>query len=130
MPVTMNYIALDGETYGNPHIGEMKHRAFIEKIKKGTHKEYEFKEWILSIYERCCINVISWLGEEFAKFNGEVHFNEEPWLSVHKPKQIKKCNSVCGDALFVHFAYAPQRKHLDNTDCLAQYAEIAKEKFG
>jgi hypothetical protein len=69
--------------------------------------------------------VISWLGKEFKKFNGDVGLDEEEWLSCDKPKQIQMPNIIFGDSLFVHYAFFTQRQYLDNTNILETYKKIS-----
>ena len=74
------------------------------------------------------MNVISWLGSEFNKFNGIVDADEENWLSCIKPSQISKPNIIFGDSLFSHYAFFTQRNYIDSTDILEKYKEISKKK--
>ena len=127
LPV-MGYNVLDFNSWRNEHIAEIKHRNLIEKIKNKNVDAYFFKEWILTFFERVSINVISWLGEEFALFDGEVNHDEEPWLSCVKPREINKTNAICGTALFGHFSFFTQRNYMDKTDILLIYKEIAKKE--
>jgi hypothetical protein len=121
----MGHAVTDTNAWRNPFIAELKHRNLIEKIKNKDTKNFVFNEWVLTLFERVSINVISWLGEEFAKFDGKVNENEEQWLSVVKPREINKPNSICGNALFGHFSFFVQRAHMDGTNILGIYKEMA-----
>ena len=80
-----------------------------------------------SISKRVSINSISWFGSEFAKFNGDVHQEEEAWLSYTKPYSLKKTNLIYTGVLCSHFAFEKQRKYLDSTDILEQYRNLIIE---
>jgi len=80
---------------------------------------------------RFSINCISWLGEEFNKFNGIVPdgVDEEEWLTNIKPAEINKKNLILGDKLCCHFSFYTQRKYLDNTEILEKYKKIIPKKY-
>jgi hypothetical protein len=93
-------------------------------IQNKNINRYYFDNHILKDYDRCSINVISWLGEEFYKFRGEVGIDEEMWLSVDKPRQIQKPNIIYGNCLFSHFSFFTQLEHMEQTDILEQYKNL------
>lgn len=102
------------------------HMFFKKHHINGDLDRYKFSSRTLDKYERFSINVISWLGKDFAQFGGAVDREEESWLSCGKPYQLQRPCVICGDALFVHFAYWPQRGYLEyHSDFLAWYAEIS-----
>ena len=120
----IGYSVYDHHGWNNPSTAEDKHRILLGKIHNQELSDYVFSQWILGVYERVSINVISWLGEEFAKFDGKVATDEEEWLSVTKPKQILTPNAICGTALFSHFAFFTQREHMDKTNILHLYEKM------
>ena len=122
------YHCVDNNGWNNPKAAELVHRTFFEKYKNNEIEDYVLFNWILKDYERCSINVISWLGSEFNKFNGIVDADEENWLSCIKPSQISKPNIIFGDSLFSHYAFFTQRNYIDSTDILEKYKEISKKK--
>ena len=91
-----------------------------------SDKDYSFQNWILNVYERCSINVISWTGADFKKFDGVVDSDEENFLSTEKPKVLKRPNMIIGDTLFVHYSFYTQREFLDSTDILLRYKELSE----
>lgn len=123
--ISLGYDCLDRQGWNNPFLAERKHRCLLSKINTNQTHKYYFNRWILHGFERVSINVISWLGEEFAQFDGIVDFREEPWLAIEKPRQLGKPNCICGTALFGHFSFFPQRPYLDTTDILAQYEKLS-----
>lgn len=123
----IGYGCMDHYGWWEPTMAEIKHKIFLDNLKNNTINKYKFSQWVLNAYERVSINAISWLGEEFAKFNGKVGGDEEQWLSVEKPTLLKKYNTIYGGALCSHFAFFTQRQYLDSTtDILEQYKNFAK----
>jgi len=108
------------------NIAIKKHMNLFENIYKNTHEKYFFpKHWSMPFDERFSINVISWLGEEFAAFQGNVSSNEEEWLTIIKPMEIKKLNIICGTTLFAHYAFTVQRNNLNQTNILQLYDNLS-----
>jgi len=120
-----NYEVMDNVGWKSAEFAEHVHRTFIKDLNEGKTEMWYVQPQVLHDYERMSINAISWLGSEFAKFQGLVGIDEEQWISVDKPKSIGTRNIVCGDALVVHFSFYPQREHLDKTDILTQYMQLA-----
>lgn len=119
------YHCVDHNGWNNPIATESIHRRFLQLNEEDKLNDFSLDNWVLRDYERCSINVISWLGSEFKKFNGDVGVDEEQWLSCDKPKEIKKPNIIFGDSLFVHYAFFTQRPHIENTDILEKYKNIS-----
>ncbi|NBX51409.1 hypothetical protein EBT25_16145, partial [bacterium] len=57
----------------------------------------------------------------FAQFHGVVHLEDEAWLSAHAPKVMKQYNVIFGGFVCVHYAFGPQRDHLEKTNVLDLY---------
>lgn len=62
-----------------------------------------------------------------ARDDGNVGNDEEQWLSVDKPRSMGNAhrNVIYGGAICAHFSFYTQRDHLDRTDILQQYKELA-----
>lgn len=121
----VGYSCTDSLGWGNPKFAEYSHQSFFEKFKLGEIDQFKFNKWELYYYERCSINVISWLGQEFKKFNGVVGHDEELWLSVQKPSEIVKINCIYGHSIFSHYAFCSQREYLKTTDILKLYKNLS-----
>jgi hypothetical protein len=120
------YLCMDFVGWQLPEYSQHVHEVFLKKIWNGMLDDYRFKQWDLLEFERFSINVISWLGSEFKKFDGKVGLDEEQWLSADKPKNINKICSIYGRKLFSHFAFHTQREYLEsNTILLDLYRNIA-----
>jgi hypothetical protein len=120
-----NYHCADHNGWDNPIATESIHRRFLQLNEEDKLNTFLLSNWILKDYERCSINVISWLGSEFKKFNGEVGTDEEQWLSCDKPRELQIPNIIFGNSLFVHYAFHPQRSYIDGTDILEKYKNIS-----
>jgi hypothetical protein len=81
---------------------------------------YKTNNWILYYFERVSINVVSWLGEELAKFDGKVGWDEEDYISCVKPREINKFNAIYGGFVCVHYAFYTQRPTIDNYPLILQ----------
>jgi hypothetical protein len=111
--------------WGNPQFAEFLHRSFLKALADGAIDRFKFPSRPIAL-SRMSINCIAWRGEEFARFGGKLGFtNEEEWLSVSRPTQIGGYNLIYGQAVVAHFAFYPQRAHLDGTDLLEQYRDAA-----
>lgn len=119
-----DYDCISSIAFTDHYIAEGKHREMLKHIEKLEHISFPIT-WDLRRYERVSINCISWLGEEFANFDGIVGRDEEAWLSVVKPEELKKPNVIMGSSICSHFAFGPQRGHLDKTNLLETYRNIS-----
>jgi len=122
----IGYACMDHVGWNTPNVAEMIHCVFLENLQKSNAEKFYMPNWILRDYERCSINVISWLGKEFKIFNGEVGEDEEKWISCDKPEQIKRPNIIFGKSIFSHYSFHTQRDHMDKTDILSKYLKISQ----
>lgn len=122
----LGYHCTDENGWNNPNVTETIHNEFFNAYNNNNINKFYIDNWVLNYYERCSINVISWLGKTFKEFDGQVGTDEEQWLSVDKPSQIKKPNIIFGDGLFVHYAFYTQRGYIDSTDILNKYKKISE----
>lgn len=123
-PITDHF--LDGVALSmHGDIGAETHRQFLATEDK---TKWHFPSEALRPSMRFGIQMISWFGSEFKKFDGVLpHLDEENWLTIERPDAIGKVNALCGDALCAHFAYTEQRKGMDSTGLLEQYAALAEK---
>jgi hypothetical protein len=118
------YHCIESIAFREPHICEAKHREMFNHILDDSPIS-EIPKWTLLGYERVSINCISWLGKTFAQFNGEVGIDEEQCLSVDKPKSLGIPNMITNVSACSHFAFGPQRLHMDKTDILQKYKSFS-----
>ena len=124
----INYDCFDSVGCSIPEHAEEKHQHIISYIMENKINLYRLPNKVLHNFERCSVNCISWLGEEFKLFNADVFWDEEQWLSSDKPKQINKPNIIFSEGkVCVHYAFFPQRPYLDNKPyILESYQNILK----
>lgn len=105
------------------------HKNFFDKYYKNELDKYYFEPIILSDYTHVSIQVISWHGSEFAKFDGKIPdmTHEENYVSFIRPQEIQMPNAIFGKGLFCHYSAAVTRKFIDTTDVLHQYRLIADD---
>ncbi len=101
------------------------HETFINKVNNGNIDEYKFDEKELNYPERCSINCFAIMGADIIKCS-HIVWDEEEWLSVTRPTELKRKNIIYGKFLVSHFAFFPQRKDLDQTDILSKYKALWK----
>lgn len=108
--------------WNSPVFAECVHRDFLNNRE---NKSFYIPNWLLLDYERVSINVIAWRGDEFNKFDGEVFWDEEVWLTCIKPREIGAVNKIIGNTLFAHYSFFTQRDHMSSTDILKLYENIS-----
>jgi hypothetical protein len=123
----VGYECMDTLGWKSPEFATKVHRTFLESHALHDLDRWKYPIWTLSFYERVSINAIAWLGEDFATFNGAVGRDEEQWLSVDKPRSIRRPNVILGNKLCAHYAFFPQRPELDKTNILEEYKKLAME---
>ncbi len=107
------------------------HRQILSKAITDRPNHLNFRAFdlqhsiVLDDYVRLCINWISWFGDDFAAFDGEVPVEDELWLTTVKSQELQRCTAVCATFQVVHFSFASQNKHLSLTDVLNQYKKLA-----
>jgi hypothetical protein len=105
--------------------GEVAHKIHKEVLHESNFEKFRMGNWILLNNERVSINVVSWLGREFKKFNGIVLDDEEDYISSIKPKELNKHNIIYGDFVCVHYAFLTQRGTIDADETiLATYRSL------
>lgn len=74
---------------------------------------FRMKNLLLNNFERVSINCISWNGDCFRKFSGNVLGDEEKYISCEKPREMNLKNIIYGDFLCIHYAFFTQREIVD-----------------
>ena len=126
----LEYDCMESPAWKNPACAEALHSEVLAAASaNGLLSQFRLPtNPVFGDYERVSINCISWLGNDFASFGGEVGEDEEAWLSTVRPREIERPNCMFGGYACVHFAFHTQREHLENT-CdgvhLSAYAELA-----
>jgi hypothetical protein len=124
---SVSYDCLDYYGWNDPNFALNLHNIFFQKYQDNKITEFFIKDHILSNFDRCSINAISWTGRSFKSFDGIVGPAEEIWLSNTKPMEINKPCVIFGNSLFSHYAFSPQRDLIDKTETLSKYLKISTE---
>lgn len=116
-----------GNGWNDVDIVTRLHEAFIEDVKLGSLDKWRrsFNTWIALDFERISINAIAWFGQDMNMVDRTQNEDEEEYLSSVYPKMARKYNLVVGQPLCVHYAFYTQRPHLDTTNVLTKYRELA-----
>lgn len=122
----LTYNAVCPLSWGCPLVAEKVHKVFLSNNAAKDTDKYLFDKWVLWDYNRFSVNCFSWFGKKFKEFSGEVGIDEELFLSRDIPQSERKPNIICGKALMSHFAYYPQRDHLETTTLLDQYRKLSE----
>lgn len=140
-------VCMDGVGWDSKRFAQRIHTLFLRDIKKGQTAQWEFSPKELDAFDRFSINVICWFGkdmkqvEELAIENLYVNriphligdyeiSNEEEMLTMYLPAKFGRPNVICGDAVFGHFAYYPQRAYLEGlTTLLEEYHDLIDPEF-
>jgi hypothetical protein len=116
----ITYNCVDETGWNDGLFAEKLHREFLS-----FRSLFIIPDWELNIYERFSINCFAFFGRDFAAFSGNVDPNEECWLTIDKPRDLRRPNLVCGDAIVSHYAFYTQRPYLDTTDILEKYRQLS-----
>lgn len=121
------FICMDEVGWRNVEYSEYVHRILLSNIIEKQTGRYKFDKWELREHQRISINVISWFGKDFKDFAEGLppNWDEEHMLTTEVPAHYKKINCICGQALFSHFSFFTQREHLEQTNLLELYKNIA-----
>lgn len=119
----VGYDCMDITGWKDPAFCLALHNAFIADVEGNNLSKWlaTFESWICSQYERVSINCVSWFGRDMTVPVGS---DEEQWLSVERPRALKRCNVIYGKALCAHFAFFTQRSLLDNGNVLQRYEAL------
>ena len=103
------------------------HRMFLDLIRRGeTHRLHCGPREIA--LNRFSINALCWFGRDMAAIGGEIRPAEEEDLSNIIPTRLGRANCFCTDTIAAHFAFYVQRRALDGSDVLEQYAALLAER--
>lgn len=119
------YNYMDPIGWGSPIFAEDIHRLFLNSIYNNTYQDWYFDQWHLDDRELVSINSISWTGTDFATLAPTIINSDEFWINNYGPSVINKKSVIIGQPICVHYAFNPQKTHLDTTNILNQYKKLA-----
>lgn len=119
------YNLLDDVGWNDPLFAEQLHNSFIKSIEENNINLWRssFREWNLFNYDSVSINCICWFGTMMK--NIQVGIPEEQFLSHFIPAALKLPNLIVNQPICAHYAFYTQRDHIDTTNILQKYKNIA-----
>ena len=107
-------------------------RCFWDLDQGGQPERWKQIDLPLVVEQRFSINVISWLGDDFAMIpevaGGIV--DEEPFLTVTLPRRLGRPPRPVHEALFAHYAFFTQRPRLEWSwpSLMDHYTALAQQR--
>jgi hypothetical protein len=136
---TITRYCMDDIGWRLPEFGEYVHRVLLEHINNGTTETLYFESLPAEILPRrnnqprplrFSVSCFAYTGEEMSKHADQIwHEEEETYMSGQLAEETGRLNTICGNALVSHYSFFTQRPHLDLTDVLNQYHEIANTTY-
>ncbi len=118
---------MDRVGWHEPGFAVRLHRFFLDLVARDeTHRLHCGPREIA--LNRFSINAICWFGRDMAAIGGEVRPGEEEDLSNVIPTRLGRPNCFCTDTIAAHFAFYVQRRALDKTDLLQEYAQVLSQR--
>lgn len=112
----------------NGYFAKELHDWFFSKyLIQNKYKHLHCGHFDISL-NRYAINAVSWFGQDFKLFNGEVIGDDEEFLTVIYPTQKQKRHCFDCNIIAVHFSFSMQREILDQTDILSKYKSYFQKK--
>jgi hypothetical protein len=126
---TLTYDAF-GPSLKNWAAAAQIHYSFLEHVEQGDLWRYKFDTWDYA-YKRLSINFLALRGRDIMDvfpFEGD----DEHYLTVARPSQLKRHVIVDGTGMVVHFSFGDQYRAHDGkgvtwTDLLKRYRSYAEE---
>lgn len=112
----------DSVTWASGDFAAEIHEWFLGKIADGSYVDLHCGKKPIAM-NRFSINCVSWFGNTFKKFGGDVYGDEEEFVSVVKPTELGAMNCFNTDVIASHFAFFTQRDLLDKKDILHKYGK-------
>lgn len=109
------------------------HYHLIDKILNNKVEEcFMYQDVQLDVGQQFSVSCFAVHGKDYKELDppGVLDFyEEEHWLTVHRPQVVNKVNQVLSDALVSHYTFYPQRAEVErHPDILDWYRKIASEQ--
>ena len=120
-----------GPSLNNWAAAAQTHYSFLQHLELGDTWRYKFDIWDYD-YVRLSINFFAVRGKDILDVFPFPQKDDEDYLTVTRPKELRKRVIVDGTALAVHFAFNPQytaheKQAVAWTDALSRYRAYADE---
>jgi hypothetical protein len=130
-PVTKVTYDAFGPSLSNWGAAAQLHYSFLQHLEHGETWKYKFHLWDYQ-YERLSINFFGIRGKDIMDVYPFPKGDDEGYLTVDRPREIRRHVVVAGEGLAVHFSFGPQfvahEKHgLAETDLFDRYSAYAEE---
>ncbi|KAK0611383.1 hypothetical protein B0T14DRAFT_530259 [Immersiella caudata] len=130
-PVTKVTYDAFGPSLRNWGAGAQLHYSFLQHVERGETWKYKFKIWDYQ-YDRVSINFFGIRGGDIMDVYPFPKGDDEGYLTVDRPRELRRHVVVAGEGLAVHFAFGPQykahdKKGLADTDLFSRYQAYADE---
>lgn len=122
---------MDETSWRSPWWARLTHELFLNDIAAGHESRWLYAHRPLISHERFSISVFAWLSTDYDRAWSSPDLflaEEEGWICHTAPKELDRPNHMCGDALFAHYSFFPQRNALDSTDVLDRYLRVAQDR--
>ena len=131
---------MDPVGWKDPEFGEYVHRTLLMAIEAGTVDQLKFGHTSavrvpqgnrpLPSPLRFSVSCFVWFGSDMALVADELWAaEEEQFISGTYPDRTGRFNLIAGDALVSHYSFFTQRAHLDTTDILTKYQDLADNAY-
>lgn len=142
----VGFECMDPIGWESKRFAQRLHEKFLDDVKSNNVARWKFPPKQLDTYNRFSINVICWFGHDMKQVSeltipnlyvdrlthpirGTEIFDEESMLTEYLPAVFERPNMICGDAVFGHFAFYPQRRYLEGvTTLLDEYHDLTLPK--
>jgi hypothetical protein len=124
---------LEPTAWRDPYFAASIHRRALTVINSGAPDEldrFSLPEHVTTgrssdgvPNNRISVNCFAIDGRDMAACN--VPWDEEGYLSHHRPDQLRRFNGIAPGAVVCHFAYHPQTVEMEKTGMLEEYARVA-----
>jgi hypothetical protein len=121
-------LCMNDLTWSNPDFAYELHMWFLDHLENKTYETLKCDDYYIAL-NRFSINSISWHGSDFKSFDAVVKDDEEEYLTVIKPAELKKVNKIIGSLLLAHYSFFPQREYLDSTDLIKKYENAVRNTY-
>jgi hypothetical protein len=106
------------------------HNLLLDKIRQDDVPSlFMYQDVPLRPQQQFSVSCFAVAGRDYAALTppGVLdHYEEEHWLTVHRPQVVGKTNVILSDALVSHFSFYPQRNRLLQTDLLDRYRAVSQ----
>lgn len=127
---TLTYDAW-GPSLNNWAAAAQTHYSFLTHLERNDIWRYHFDIWDY-MYERVSINFFGMRGQDIMDVFPIPNGDDELYLTIERPKELKRHVIVDGMGVVVHFSFGPQAhahddRGLSMTDILDRYRGYAEE---